>query len=174
MTGQQEYRPPIPGTRYDDLNDIEPGARPNREPQPAPGTSNRRPRRKVAVARRSRERLAPGNNYFYWCENCDYCNTPAEGQQARCADHQRANEAERKARQRRRAEQNGSDPAEYPVSRELLAEAYHHAERLALAANAYERALHRGNPTAERAILNGAIRSMVKAVTRLPRPAPPP
>ncbi|UUZ60571.1 hypothetical protein [Nocardioides sp. B-3] len=163
------YRLPTQGSWHTTLDDIEPNARPNRDPQPAPGTSSRRPRRKVAVARRSHQRLAPDSAYFYWCENCDYCNTTDEGQQARCANHQRAHEADRKARQRKRSGQR-TPMGDYVITHAQLARLYVDANTLAAAARDFESAAHLGNSAAAQAALNRAIRSMAQAVTDLPRP----
>lgn len=167
MTRQQVYRLPTPGEWHHALDDIVPGAHPNRPPQPPTGTTSRAPRRKVAVARRSRERLAPDGNYFFWCDNCDYCNTASEGQQARCADHQRAHETARKALQRRGGNQR-TDAGEYVISGATLTRILDTAAALALADSALQRARYRGNPDAAQRVVDQAVKDLLSAVRGLP------
>lgn len=162
------------GEWHETLDDIEPGARPNRRPELPPGSPSRN-RRKQAVARRSRERLAPGGNYFYWCEHCNYCNTPEEGAAARCPDHRKAEAASRKARWRDQAAGGTTgriEPHEFTVPAVQLLLLWQRAAALDAARKEYEIALHRGTGPKAKRPLDQAIHGLLSAVAGLPKPVP--
>ena len=162
------HRAPTRGEWHDSLDDIDPDARPSRRPEPPPGSPQSR-RRKRAVARRSVLPVAPEGGFYYWCDHCNYCNTLDEGQQARCANHERANETNRKARQRRPPTVAPSDGA-HAIDDQQLRDVHAQTRELLSAARNYDRALHRGNSAAQKRLLDDAIRALRDTVAALPRP----
>lgn len=166
MTPVGGYRMPTPGDWHDTLDDINPKARPNRPPQPPPGTPGQ-PRRKQAVARRSSERVGPGNTYFYWCEHCNYCNTAEEGQRARCANHRKQQAATRKANWREAGEGHLET---HMVADDQVALLWRSARILDSARRDYEVALRAGAGPRKKRALDEAIGGVLEAIQRLPRP----
>jgi hypothetical protein len=163
MPRAARYQLPTPGQRYEDLDGLEPGARPTRPAERPPAEGGRR-RRKQAVARRSRERLNPTGGYFYWCEHCNYCNTVTEGQKARCPDHAASHEANRKA--------TTSTPT--GLSPQVLAEVHRRARATATARQ--QVLIAERNPrdlATARAALDRAISALLGAINNLPRPPAP-
>lgn len=158
------------GEWHDSLEAIDPDARPNRDVEPLPGTGRRR-RRKVAVARRSRAKVAPGGGYYYWCEHCDYCNTIEEGRAARCPDHVRAFDANRKARQRRPAPARTAT-GDYILTGDQLLRLHQRARSLNSAARAHDIAVRTrpGDAAAKKRDLDSAVRDLLTAVGELPKP----
>lgn len=169
MTTRPKYVLPTPGDWYDDLRLIEPAARPI--PQ--------RRSRKLAVARRSRDALAPWGGYFYWCHECDYCNLLNEGKTARCPRHRKAAATNRKRDYRAKPPHGGtagSPPPGEPLPNPQLVDLWAAAEALRRAQYQHEVALREGRPQrvadATRD-LNQAIRALLQVVRRFPRPAQP-
>lgn len=168
---------PTPGTRYttDELDTLVKDAQPSRPIQPPLGTPGPR-RRKQAVARRSRERVNPAGGYFYWCEHCHYVNTPAEGERARCADHQAAYEANRPRRDTPKttpASTYKSNPELEPQALDPALLAALHARARALAIARQQRLVAERNPRdlpTATADLDTAIRGVLDLIQRLPRP----
>lgn len=166
MSGQT-YRLPRQGQWHDTLEDLEPGARPNRPPEVAPGAPTK-PRRKRAVARRSREPIGPGGAYFYWCEHCNYCNTLDEGATARCANHRRTASANRKADWRRRS--MASAPTTHVLGDDRVALLWQRGRALHSARKDYDLAVQQGLGPRVKPSLDRAIVGVLEAISSIPKP----
>ena len=66
-------------------------------------------------SRPSRDAVAPWGGRFYWCAFCDYLNTQAEGQAARCPAHRAEYERAKKERQREQSRARQRRSAEAPA-----------------------------------------------------------
>lgn len=161
-----EYRLPTPGAWHETLDDIDPGARP---------VTPRRKRLR-AVPRKSREPLAPWGGYYYWCESCDYCNTDADGQNARCPQHRLDVAADKSLDYRRqqanqRAQQRGAPHAEYTVTGRQLTLLRKAVRDLAAARGLWERAATTRSPfdsQQAKQALDTALRQIDQVVKGLP------
>lgn len=159
---ESKFRLPTRGALNPDLDEIEPGAR----PKPSRG------RRKIPVARRSRQRVAPDHEFFYWCAYCDYCNTDDEGQRALCPDHRAEKATSRKAAYRdptgAASEADGDDG--HQLTEQQLAALWAKAQALHRAQQRHERAIRDGNPDKARRDLDKAIKDLLALIGSLPKP----